>query len=131
MKNRLKGEETYKSIDEESDVICLLLLIKSTTYSYETKSYPVLEIHMALRKLYSTYQSNSSFYNEYLNNMTNLRDVISHCGGVVCNRPFLINKLLKAAKQADLDNPTDENMAVAKTATEEAYMATAFLSGLN
>ena len=63
--------------------------------------------------------------------MTNLIDVISHCGGVVCNRPFLIDKLLKAAKQADLDNPMDENMAVAKTATEEAYMATAFLSGLN
>ena len=30
MKNCLKVEETYKNINEESDVICLLLLIKPT-----------------------------------------------------------------------------------------------------
>ena len=37
-KNCLEGEETYKDIDRESDVIRLLLLIKSITYSYESKS---------------------------------------------------------------------------------------------
>ena len=31
MKNRLEGEETYEDIDVKSDVICLLLLIKSIT----------------------------------------------------------------------------------------------------
>ena len=35
MKNRLKGEETYKEMDGEYDVIRLLLLIKSIAYSYE------------------------------------------------------------------------------------------------
>ena len=58
--NRLKGEETYDDIDGESDVIRLLLLIKSISYSYESKSYPVLAIHMTPRKLYLRYQSSSS-----------------------------------------------------------------------
>ena len=38
---------------------------------------------------------------------------------------------MKAAYPADPDNPTENETAVAKTATKEAYMATAFLSGLN
>ena len=60
MKNRLEGEETYEDTDADSDVICLLILIKSIAYSYKYNSYPVLAIHMALRKLYSSYQSSSS-----------------------------------------------------------------------
>ena len=47
--NRLEGEETFEDIDGESDAIRLLLLIKSITYSYESKSYPVLDIHMELK----------------------------------------------------------------------------------
>ena len=53
--NRLKGEETCKDIDGESDVILLLLLINSIAYPYESNSYPVLAIHMALIKFYSIY----------------------------------------------------------------------------
>ena len=63
--------------------------------------------------------------------MTNLRDIISHFGGVIGNHPFLVDKFLKAADLADPDNPTENETAATKTATEEAYMATAFLSGLN
>ena len=40
-------------------------------------------------------------------------------------------KLLKSKDPADPENPTKNETAAAKTATEEAYMATAFLSGLN
>ena len=60
-----------------------------------------------------------------------MRDFISHCDGVIGNHPFLVEKLLKAADPADPLNPTEDEMAAAKTATEEAYMATVFLSGLN
>ena len=52
MKNRLKGEDTNEGIDGELDVIRLLLLIKSISYYYESKSYPVLDIQMELRKFY-------------------------------------------------------------------------------
>ena len=42
-----------------------------------------------------------------------------------------MDKFLKAADPADEENPTEDETAAAKTATEEAYMAIAFLSGLN
>ena len=131
MKNRLEGEETYEDLDGESDVIRLLLLIKSIAYSYESKSYPVLAIHVALRKLYSSYQSSSSSCDDYFDTMTNLRDAISHCGGVIGNHPFLVGKTLKAVDPEDPNNPTENGTTAANTATEEAYMAAAFLSGLS
>ena len=63
--------------------------------------------------------------------MTNLRDVISHCGGAIVNYPFLVDKFLNAADPVDPYNPTDDETAAAKTATEESYVAMPFLSGLN
>ena len=56
--------------------------------------------------------------------MTNLRDIIYHCGGVIVNHPLLVDKFLKAADPADLEKPTDNETAATNTATEEAYIAT-------
>ena len=117
MKNRLEGEETYEDIDGESDVIRLLLLIKSIAYSYNSKYYPVLAIHMVLRKFYSRYQSSSSLCDEYFKMMTNLRDIISHCGGVIGNHPLLVEKFLKATDPSDPDNPRKNETAASKNAT--------------
>ena len=98
----------------------------------ESKYYPVLAIHMALRKFYTIHQSISLSWYEYFETMSNLRDVISHCGGVIGNHPFLVKKFLKAVDPEDPENPKEENeTAASKTETEEAYMATKFLSGLN
>ena len=86
---------------------------------------------MALRKFYTSHQSISSSCDEYFEMMSNLRDGISHCGCVIGYHPFLVEKILKAADPVDPDNPTENKTAAAKTVTEEAYMDTAFLSGLN
>ena len=63
--------------------------------------------------------------------MTNLRYIISHFGGFIGKHPFLVDNFLKAEEPSDLDNSTDNETAAAKTVTEEAYMSTAFISGLN
>ena len=63
--------------------------------------------------------------------MTNLIDLIYYCVGFIVNHIFLIDKFLKEAKPADLDNPTEKYMEAEKTATEEAYIEMEFLSGLN
>ena len=86
---------------------------------------------MALRKFYTSHQSSSSSCDEYFETMSNMRGVISHFGGVIGNYPFLVEKFLKAAYPSYPENPTENNTAAAKTASEEACMATAFLSGLN
>ena len=62
--------------------------------------------------------------------MTYLRDVISHCRWFIGNHPLLVEKFLKAAKPVDPDNPTDNKNSASNNSTEEAYMATVFLSGL-
>ena len=63
--------------------------------------------------------------------MSNLKDVISHYDGVIGNHPLIVEKSPKDADPTDPLNPTEDETAASKTATEEAYMATAFLSGLN
>ena len=63
--------------------------------------------------------------------MKNLRDVIFHCGGVIGNHLFLVDKLLKASDPEDPNNPTENDMASSKTSTEEPYMEMPFLSGIN
>ena len=63
--------------------------------------------------------------------MSNLRNVISHCGGVIGNYPFLVGKYLKAADPAYPESPLENEISIAKTLTEEAYLATTFLSGVN
>ena len=68
---------------------------------------------------------------EYFETITDLTDAISHCGGVVVNHTFPVDKVLEAADLGDPDNPTDDETVAAKTAMEEAYEATTFLSGLN
>ena len=125
--NCLKEEEIYEGIDVEYDVIRLLLLIKIITYSYKSKSYPVLAIHMAPRKLYSSYQSSSASCDEYIEMMMNLRDVIFHCGGVIGNHSSQVHKLLKAADPEDPEKPTENDTASSKTSTEEPYMDMSFL----
>ena len=73
---------------------------------------------MALRKFYSTNQSNSSSCDEYFGTMTNLRDVISQCGRFIGNHTFLIDKLLKASRPEDTNEPTDDDTEAAKNATK-------------
>ena len=114
MKNRLKGEETYEDIYQESDVIRLLLMINSIAYLYNSKSYPVLVIHMALKKFYTSHQSSSSSCDEYFETMLNLREVISHCGSFIGVHPFLVEKILMAADPEDPGNPTENETAAAK-----------------
>ena len=99
------------------DVIRFLLIIKSIAYSYKSKSYPFLAIHVAFREFCSKYQSNSSSCDECFEIMTKMRDFIYHCGGFIGNHPFLIDKFCKAAEPVDLNNSTDNDNAAANNAT--------------
>ena len=66
------------------------------------------------RGFYSTYQSKSSSCDEYLEMITYLRDVISHCGRFIGNRPFLVDNFLKADKPVDPYDPTDDEKSAEK-----------------
>ena len=55
---------------------------------------------MELRKFYMRHQSISSLCDKYFKTMSKLRDVIYHCGDVIGNNPFLVEKFLKAVGPA-------------------------------
>ena len=86
---------------------------------------------MALRGFYSEFQSNLSLCDEYFKTLTNPRDFISHCRGVIGNHLLMIEKFPKASNPVDPDNTMANDMAAANNSTKEAYMATEFLSSLN
>ena len=50
--------------------------------------------------------------------MTNLRDVISHCGGVIGKHQFLIDKFLKVSKPVEPDDPMDDDKSEANNTTK-------------
>ena len=86
---------------------------------------------MALREFYTNHQSSLSSCDEYFKTVSNLRDVIYQCGGTIGNHPSLVDKFLKAAYRAVPKIFTVNETAAAKIATEEAYITTEFLSGIN
>ena len=75
---------------------------------------------MALKIFCASHQSNSSPCNKYFETMSNLREVIPNCGGVIGNHPFLVDKFLKAAELAEETNHMEKETSAAKIATEES-----------
>ena len=54
MKIQLESEDKFESIETTSDIIKILKLDRYISYAYETKSYPFLAIHQALKHFYTT-----------------------------------------------------------------------------
>ena len=91
MKNRLEGEGSFEHIDKYSDVIKLLNIINSISYSYKSKPHPFLSVHQPMKAFYASYQQTTMSYDSYMEPITNLRDAIVHCGGSMGYHPFLVN----------------------------------------
>ena len=53
-------------IKKESDVIKILEVIMSMSYTYESKSYPFLAVHKSMKAFYASYQQNKTSCVSYL-----------------------------------------------------------------
>ena len=129
--NRPKGEGNFDKIDKDSEVIKLLKLNKSISYLYNSKCYPFLAVHQVMKAFYASYQQNTTSCASYLESITNLRNVILHCGRNLENHPFLVNKKIKDAGLDPPSSANDQQIETAKTDAKEDYMSVAFLLGLN
>ena len=128
MRSKLESDSTYDGISGSSDVIELLKLIRNIAFAYESKRYPYLAVFTGIKSLYGNYQRSYTTVDNYLESFTNLVQVIEHCGGNFGTHPTLVDYNLKANNIASPD-PTQR--AAAEENSKEAYMATAFLCGLN
>ena len=50
-----------------------------------------------MKEFYTSYQNNTMSYESYMDPITNLREVIVHCGGSLGDNILLIDKKLKEA----------------------------------
>ena len=128
MKEKLESDSGYEIILGDSNVIELLKLIRSIAFAYESKRYPYLAIFTGIKSLYGNYQQGYTTNDHYLESFTNLVQVIKHCGGNFGTHPTLVNYVL-ASKGINTASPT--KAAEAAEELKEAYMAMAFLCGVN
>ena len=129
MKSNLESESTYETIANNSDVIELLKLIRNVEFSYDSKRYPYLAMYTAMKGVYGNYQKNYTNFDAYLESFQNLVSVVEHCGGNFAVHPNLIDYVLKN-KGVTLPGDATERKN-AEEESKEAYLAMAFLNGLN
>jgi len=81
----LKGLPTYEDIDEKLVGLQLLLAIKSIVYMFQSQKYLPHAIHESVRRFYLLQQSKNDTTATYLDNFTNVVEVIMATGGSIGN----------------------------------------------
>ena len=66
MKAKLEASTQFEPINDDSDLIRLLKLIRDVSFAYEYKQYPYLSVYNGVRSLYSNYQKNYTSVDNYL-----------------------------------------------------------------
>ena len=130
MRAKLEGDKRFNNIKVKSDVIELLKLIRSIAYDVEADSYPFMAQHAALKNYITHFQKFNTPNDVYLDNYNNLKEVLTHCGVTLGSNKILQDYTLKS-KGLDPNIRYQNILSAAKKATEEAYDAIVFISGLN
>lgn len=130
MKSKLESKGIYDKISESSKLIGLLELIRNVAFSYKSKQYPYLAVYSAIKRIYGNFQRSYTTNNNYMETFQILSQVVTHCGGNFGHHPELVKYVLK---QKGLTKTSAQTQEIEEAAAEfrEAYMAMAFLSGLN
>jgi hypothetical protein len=88
----------------------------------------VLAIHDGMWRFYMIYQDKQATCQAYLEKFQNCVDVLDHCGGLIGHIPGLVNSMLEESN-IDPNTATKEQIDVALEATQDEYLAVAFLLG--
>ena len=128
MKAKLESSTNYETINDDSDLIGLLKLIRDVSYEYESKQYPYLSVYNAVRLLYGNYQKNYMTVNNYLESFQNIHQVVDHCGGNFGTHPSLVQDILDKAGNT---LPTTTETKEAGNKSRDAYLAMVFLCEMN
>ena len=86
----LKGLSTYEDIDEKLDGLQLLLAIKGIVYMFQSQKYLPHAIHESVCLFYLLQQSENDTATAYLDNFTNIVEVITATGGSIGNHKEIL-----------------------------------------
>ena len=122
----LKGLSTYEDIDEKLDGLRLLLAIKSIVYMFQSQKSLPHAIHESVRRFYFLQQNKTDTAAAYLENFTNVVDVITATGGSIGNHKDILQAVADEEK-LDLDTATPDELKSITATAKERYLAVAFL----
>jgi hypothetical protein len=124
---RIEALDEHEDISNQGDSIKLLKAIKSLVFNFESQKYRPLAIHDGMRQFYNIYQDKHATCQSYLEKFQNCVDVLDHCLWWihwVYTRTGERNSRRKQFLMA-----TKEQMADAMKASQDKYLAVAFLLG--
>ena len=84
-------------------------MIKKVAFKVETQKYLFQSLHVALRRLYTTYQQDGMPMEQYYVHFMNQRDVVEHCGGNLGDQKMLIKHCLDKKPAGTTDAETSSN----------------------
>lgn len=88
MRQKLKATDDYEEMSEGFDLIMLLKTIKDIAYSFQGQNKDLAQaLHEAKRRFYLIVQGQSATTQQYLEQFTNMVDVVEHSGGQVGIEP--------------------------------------------
>jgi len=91
----LKGLPTYEDIDEKLDGLQLLLAIKGIVYMFQSQKYLPHAIHESVHRFYLLQQSKTDTAAAYLDNFTNIVEVITATGGSIGDHKEILQAVSK------------------------------------
>jgi hypothetical protein len=86
---------TYEDIDEKLDGLQLLLAIKGIVYMFQSQKYLPHAIHESVHRFYLLQQSKTDTAAAYLDNFTNIVEVITATGGSIGDHKEILQAVSK------------------------------------
>ena len=124
VRDRIEAAATWEAINEGSDTMGLLRIIRQSLFSGATTRKNVHSKIDAATALYKFKQGDQMTNSEYLEKLKGLVEVFEHFGGQPGIEQDRIDAHITAA---DAANPTDAEIAAAKVLARDEYMASMLL----
>ena len=92
IQSKLQSKPTFHNIDESRDCLRLLKEIKGIMFNYESQQYPIISMHMAALKYFTTKQGKFEGLTEYYKRFKTTVEILEHYGANIWYHPSLILK---------------------------------------
>jgi hypothetical protein len=120
MQAKIKSDDSYDTMHEDSDSLALLKIIKGVAYKFESQKNIYLALDDAKSAFYKYHQGADD------TNASKMIEVIEHYGGSIGDDKALVMEELKLAGH-DPDTATKKQLTIAKDDAKRKAHAIAFL----
>ena len=124
--DRVMSNANYTQINNDTDVVALLGLIRESLYTGQTVQNPGHSLQEAEEKLAAFHQGARMTNHAFLEKFNGLVQILEHFGGEPGQDTARIRRKLAEQGAADEQNPTQQEFRAAKSAARNEYLAILF-----